>query len=63
MSDIKLSIKKQKVDDTVGKLKGKTALKDHHILQNHININIKKGDDLKDIPNRFEPCLKSEKVI
>lgn len=59
----KKEVVKSKFDDTAGKLKGKKAKKKHHILQNHINIQIKEGQDLEKIPDRFEDALKSEGVI
>ena len=52
-----------KFDDTAGNMKGKKAKKNHRIVQNHIDIKIKKGQDLEKVPNRFEKTLKSEDVI
>jgi hypothetical protein len=41
------------------------AKRDHVIFQNDYKLEIKEGDDLskKDIPERFIPTLKAEKVI
>lgn len=54
------------VEDTKkdsGKIKGKKAKKDHLIVQNQYHFDIKKGDDLSEIPNIFYDTLKTEKVI
>lgn len=45
------------------KLAGKKAKRDHVILQNDFRADIKKGDSLDDIPERFYETLKTEKVI
>ena len=49
--------------EPTGKMSGVLAKKNHHILQNQIDIKIKEGDDLGKIPDRFEAALKSEGVI
>jgi hypothetical protein len=39
------------------------AKKNHVICQNEYYFDIKKGDDLSDIPERFHQVLKTEQVI
>ena len=41
----------------------KIAKKDFVIHQNEFHFEIKKGDDLRDIPERFHQNLKTENVI
>lgn len=57
MSDQKETDKRQ------SGLQGKTAAKNHLIVQNDFRADIKKGDALDDIPERFYETLKTEKVI
>lgn len=45
------------------KLSGKTAKKDFLIVQNDFRADIKKGDDLSEIPDVYYQNLKTEKVI
>jgi len=45
------------------KLARRKAKKDHLIVQNDFRFDIKKGDSLKDIPERFYETLKIEQVI
>lgn len=47
----------------VSGLAGRKAKRDHVILQNDFQVNIKKGDSLDDIPERFYETLKTEKII
>lgn len=53
----------EKLGVDFSKLAGKKAKHDHVILQNDFQANIKKGDFLDDIPERFYETLKTEKVI
>jgi len=46
-----------------GKMKNKTAKKDFVIHHNDFHLEIKKGDNLKQVPDRFYQNLKTEKVI
>lgn len=50
-------------DTKTNKLSGKIALKGHVICQNKHYFDIKKGDDLSDIPELFYQTLKTEQVI
>jgi len=54
-------VKKKKPSDKVAMI----AKKDHTIFQNGYKLIITKGDDLskKEIPERFLPTLKTEKII
>ena len=45
------------------KLAGKKAKRDHLIVQNKFHFDIKKGDDLSEIPEHFYEALKAEQVI
>ena len=47
----------------VEKEKRITAKRDHLIVQNDFRFDIKKGDDLSEIPERFYETLKTEKII
>lgn len=51
------------VRKSVSGFAGKKAKRDHVILQNDFQVNIKKGDFLDEIPERFYETLKTEKVI
>jgi len=42
---------------------GKIAKRDHIIVQNKFHFDIKKGDDLSEIPEHFYETLKTEKII
>lgn len=46
-----------------GKLSGKIAKRDHVILQNDFRADIKKGDSLDEIPEKFYETLKTEQII
>ena len=39
------------------------AKKDHLVVQNKFRFDIKKGDDLSEIPEHFYEALKAEQVI
>lgn len=45
------------------KLAGKIAKRDFVIHQNEFHFEIKEGDDLSEIPERFHQNLKTEQVI
>lgn len=51
------------LEEKPGKLAGKIALRDHVILQNEYYFEIKEGDDLTHIPDRFYQTLKTEKLF
>lgn len=66
--------KEKELEDNIGEeifkdlinkkdLTNKTAKKDHLIVQNEFRADIKKGDDLSDIPERYYETLKTEKII
>ncbi len=56
-------IKADKLGVNFSKLISKIAKRDHIIVQNDFKADIKKGDNLDDIPERFYETLKAEKVI
>lgn len=41
----------------------KIALKDWHVVQNEIDVRIKKGDDVSDLPSGIIKALITEKVL
>jgi len=52
-----------KLFESSGKLSGKIAKRNHTIVQNDFRADIKKGDSLDNIPEKFYETLKAEKVI
>jgi hypothetical protein len=48
---------------SISGLTKKKAKRDHLIVQNQFRFDIKKGDDLSEIPEHFHEALKAEKVI
>lgn len=51
------------INESSNKVATQKAKKDHVILQNDFRVDIKKGDDLSEIPERFYDTLKTEKII
>lgn len=62
MTDKNESTEFQMTDDG-GEIKKFKALKDHVIHQNETHLEFKKGESYDGISKKWEPTLKTEKVI
>lgn len=57
------SMSSEEKPEKTGRLASKKAKRDHLIVQNDFRADIKKGESLNGIPDRFYETLKAEKVI